>query len=89
MTHGSKAEHKRQWDALLDLARVKAKEEALAFDKLGIESTLPLVSRPILSLESSWEFNVANEGQSSSIVFTAVLPLNTKLTNNLLNKNPY
>ena len=64
-------------------------EEALAFDELGIERTLPLVWRQILSLESSWVFNVANEGQSSSIVFTAVLPLNTKLTNNLLNKNPY
>ena len=82
-------EHKRQWDALLDLARVKAMEEALAFDELGIEHTLALVWRQILSLESSWVFNVANEGQSSSMVFTAVLPLNAKLTNNLLNKNPY
>ena len=64
-------------------------EEALVLDELGIGRTLPLVWRQILSLESPWVFNVANEGQSSSIIFTAVLPLNTKLTNNLLNKNPY
>ncbi|KAK9995838.1 hypothetical protein SO802_020524 [Lithocarpus litseifolius] len=55
----------------------------LAFDDLGIQHTLPLARRSILSLESSWEFNIAHEGQSSSVVFIidfTVLPLSTKLT---------
>ena len=58
----------------------KQRKKQLPFPELGFEHTLPLVWRSILSLESSWEFSVADEGPSSSIVFITVLPLNTKLT---------
>ena len=58
----------------------KQRKKQLPFAELGSEYTLPLVWRSIPPLESSWEFNVANEVQSSSIVYITVLHLNTKLT---------
>ena len=58
----------------------KQRKKQLPFTELGSEYTLPLVWISIPPLESSWVFNVANEGQSSSIVYITVLPLNTKLT---------
>ena len=58
----------------------KQRQKRLPYAELGNKHTLPLVWRSTLSLESSWEFNLANEGLSSSIVFITVLPMNTKLT---------
>ena len=46
----------------------KQRKKQLVFDELGIEHTLPLVWRSMLSLESSWEFNVV-DGVSSSTKF--------------------
>ena len=56
--------------------RWKQRKKQLPFVELGIEHTLPLVWRStlFLSLESSWEFNVANEEESLSIVLITVLP---------------
>ena len=67
----------------------KQRKKQLPFAELGIEHTLPWVWRSILSLQSSWEFNVANEGQSSRISIHCSFAFEYKIDHNMLIKTHF